>query len=221
MYFFAFYVANAARRARLDIASIVLDDFWSHKTHVTRDNRSGALVIAKEGEARGTTPAGMLPDWVTANGTQVLIDLGQGHLVTYVGNGARCRAGRWHHRYAPHAAGRLALDAPRPLPDWINASKNLIAVKTDAGRFNYSRSKVETFRYQPGWQLVFFTLNSPFYGKGPLKLAELTDARSHWLRRSCRSALVGNGWYRGNWLLGKLHSVVRQGGMARPQACAE
>ena len=37
---------------------------------------------------------------------------------------------------------------------------------TDAGRFSYSRSKVETFKYEPGWELWFFTLDSPFYGKG-------------------------------------------------------
>jgi phosphonate transport system permease protein len=67
--------------------------------------------------------------------------------------------------------GKLALTAPLPLPDWINAADNKVSVTTDAGRFNYTRSKVETFRYQPGWELFFFTLDSPFYGKGPLELA--------------------------------------------------
>ena len=66
-------------RARLDNAAILLSDFWSHKTHVTRDNRSGNVVVAIEGEAKGTYPPGMLPDWVTTAGTTTTIDLGTGH----------------------------------------------------------------------------------------------------------------------------------------------
>jgi phosphonate transport system permease protein len=62
--------------------------------------------------------------------------------------------------------GKPVLTAPLPIPDWISVSENKVSVTTDAGRFNYSRSKVETFRYQAGWELWFFTLDSPFYGMG-------------------------------------------------------
>ena len=61
----------------------------------------------------------------------------------------------------------------QPLPDWINASENKVSVTTPNGRFNYSRSKVETFRYEAGWELFFFTLDSPFYGKSWGELAAL------------------------------------------------
>ncbi|MFY8145456.1 MAG: phosphonate ABC transporter, permease protein PhnE, partial [Rhodobacter sp.] len=44
---------------------------------------------------------------------------------------------------------------------------------TPAGRFSYSRSKVETFKYEPGWELWFFTLDSPLYGKSFGELAAL------------------------------------------------
>jgi phosphonate transport system permease protein len=37
----SFDVAGLAQRARFDNAAILLSDFWSHKTHVTRDNRTG------------------------------------------------------------------------------------------------------------------------------------------------------------------------------------
>ena len=66
--FFAFDIPGLAQRARLDNAGILLADFWSHKTHVTRDNRSGTLTVAIEGEAKGTYPAGVVPDWVTVDG---------------------------------------------------------------------------------------------------------------------------------------------------------
>lgn len=169
----AFDVAGLAQRARWDNAAILLSDFWSHKTHVTRDNRSGELTVAIEGEAKGTYPPGMLPDWVTVEGEVTTIDLGQGHVVTYDPAGARYVVPGYGTIDIRPGEGGLVLDAPQPLPEGISVSKNRIAVTTDAGRFNYTRSKVETFRYQPGWELFFFTLDSPFYGKGPLELAGL------------------------------------------------
>lgn len=169
----AFDVAGLAQRARWDNAAILLSDFWSHKTHVTRDNRSGELTVAIEGEAKGTYPPGMLPDWVTVAGEVTTIDLGQGHVVTYDPAGARYAVPGYGTIDIRPAGDGLVLDAPEPLPEGISVSKNRIAVTTDAGRFNYTRSKVETFRYQPGWELFFFTLDSPFYGKGPLELAAL------------------------------------------------
>lgn len=171
--FFAFDLPGLAARARMDNAGILLADFWSHKTHVTRDNRSGTLTVAIEGEAKGTYPAGMLPAWVSVQGDVTKVDLGQGHLVTYDADGARYDVPGYGTIDIRPAGNRLQLTAPEPLPDWINASDTRVSVTTDAGRFAYTRSKVETFRYQPGWELFFFTLDSPFYGKGAGELAAL------------------------------------------------
>lgn len=169
----AFDVAGLAQRMRWDNAAILLSDFWSHKTHVTRDNRSGELTVAIEGEAKGTYLPGMLPDWVTVAGEVTTIDLGQGHVVTYDPAGARYAVPGYGTIAIRPGPDGLVLDAPAPLPQGVSVSKNRIAVTTEAGRFNYTRSKVETFRYQPGWELFFFTLDSPFYAKGPLELAGL------------------------------------------------
>jgi phosphonate transport system permease protein len=169
--FFAFDVAGIASRARLDNAAILLSDFWSHKTHVTRDNRSGDVVIAIEGEAKGTYAAGTAPDWVTLGNGVTKVDLGGGHLVTYDAAGARYVVPGYGTIDIRPDGGKLAMDAPQPIPEWISVSDNRIAVTTDAGRFNYTRSKVETFKYEPGWELFFFTLDSPFHGKGVFELA--------------------------------------------------
>jgi phosphonate transport system permease protein len=171
--FFAFDIPGLAQRARMDNAAILLSDFWSHKTHVTRDNRSGSVVVAIEGENKGTYPEGMLPDWVKRDGDVTTIDLGTGHVVTYDPAGARFVVPGYGTIDIKPVDGKLALTAPEPLPDWINAADNKVSVTTDTGRFNYTRSKVETFKYQRGWELFFFTLDSPFYGKGPLQLASL------------------------------------------------
>lgn len=173
--FFAFDIPGIAARAKTDNAAVLLTDFWAHKTHVTRDNRSGALTISKDGENRGAYPPGLLPDWVTVTDGVTTIDLGSGNIVTYDSFGARYVVPDYGTiDIRPSDDGQsLILDAPEPLPSWINASDRLISVTTPAGRFNYSRSKVETFRYQAGWALFFFTADSPFFQKSPWELASL------------------------------------------------
>ena len=161
----SFEVSTLLQRARFDNAAILLSDFWSHKTHVTRDNRTGDLTVAIEGENKGTYPPGMLPDWVTVAGDVTTIDLGTGHVVTYDDAGARFVVPGYGTIDIRPVGGKPVLTAPEPIPDWISVSENKISVKTPAGRFSYSRSKVETFKYEPGWELWFFTLDSPFYGK--------------------------------------------------------
>ncbi|MCZ8336085.1 MAG: phosphonate ABC transporter, permease protein PhnE [Rhodobacteraceae bacterium] len=169
----SFDIANLVQRARFDNAAILLSDFWSHKTHVTRDNRSGDVTVAIEGEGKGTYPEGMLPDWVTIADGVTTIDLGDGHVVTYDDAGARYTVPGYGLIDIRSEGGRPVMTAPEPIPDWISVSQNRIGVTTDAGRFSYSRSKVETFKYQPGWELWFFTLDSPFYGKSFAELVTL------------------------------------------------
>ncbi len=162
----SFDLAGLAQRARFDNAAILLSDFWSHKTHVTRDNRTGAVEVAIEGENKGTYLPGMLPDWVRIDGSTTIIDLGTGHTVTYDDAGARMVVPGYGTINIRPEGGKPKLTAPEPIPDWISVAENKVSVTTAAGRFNYSRNKVETFRYEAGWELWFFTLDSPFYGKG-------------------------------------------------------
>jgi phosphonate transport system permease protein len=172
----SFDIAGLVQRARVENAAILLSDFWSHKTHVTRDNRSGAVEVAIEGETKGTYPPGMLPDWVTIDNSVTTIDLGSGHVVTYDDAGARYVVPGYGTIDIRAVDGKPMLTAPEPLPDWISASSNKVSVTTDAGRFSYSRAKVETFKYEPGWELWFFTLDSPFHGKGLGELVSLAIA---------------------------------------------
>ncbi len=171
--FVSFDIAGLAGRARLDNAAILLSDFWSYKTHVTRDNRSGAVTIAIEGEAKGTYAPGQHPDWVQTQGAVTTIDLGGGNVITYDPQGARYVVPGYGTIDIRPVGGKLSLTAPQPIPDWINVTDTRISVTTPAGRFAYSRSKVETFKYQPGWELFFFTLDSPFFGKSYGQLTAL------------------------------------------------
>jgi phosphonate transport system permease protein len=177
--FFAFDLPGLAARAKLDNAAILLSDFWSYKTHVTRENRSGAVTVAIEGESKGTYPADRLPAWIQTNGDTTRIDLGRGHIVTYDANGARYDLPGYGTIDIQPQGGKLALTAPEPLPSGLNVSDTRVSLTTAQGRFAYTRSKVETFRYQPGWEMFFFTLDSPFSGRS---IADLT-ALAFWQDR--------------------------------------
>lgn len=161
----SFDVLGVAARARMDNAGILLSDFWGYKLHVTRDNRSGAVESTFDGDGRYAFSPAQMPDWVRQADGVTTIDLGDGRIVTYDAAGARFVVPGYGRIDIRQEAGKLVLTAPEPLPDWISASDSRVAVTTPEGRFNYTKSKVETFRYFHGWEMFFFTLDSPFYGK--------------------------------------------------------
>ena len=173
--FFAFDLAGLASRARPENAAILLGDFWSYKTHVTRDNRLGAVFAAIEGERKGEYPEGTAPAWVTLGETTV-IALPGGSEVRYLPDA------RAELDIADFGAMRVALEGRhvqvtlpegKALPDWMSLSKTRLSLNHGDWRFAMTPSKAETFRYQFGWELFFFTLDSPFYGKSVAELAGL------------------------------------------------
>lgn len=171
----SFDLAGLASRAKMDNAKILLGDFWSHKTHITRDNRSGAVSASVEGENKGNYPPGLLPDWVATDASTTRIDLRDGHLVTYDATGASYDIPDFGQiRVTPQAQG-LVVELPAALPETIsiNASDARVAITTSHGRMTYTRSKVETLRYSAGWPVFFFTPDSAFFGKSWGELAAL------------------------------------------------
>lgn len=170
----AFDIAGLAQRARMDNALILLSDFVGYKTHVSRDNRTGAVSVAIEGENKGTYPAGITPDWVIpkADGSTV-IALPDGHQVVYQGTAAQMLVPGYGEIVLDFDANRrVEMTLPSDeVPEWINASATRVTVTTDAGRLTFTRNRTETFRYFYGWELFFFTLDSPFHGKSLAELA--------------------------------------------------
>jgi phosphonate transport system permease protein len=172
--FVAFDVAGLAERARLDNARILLSDFWSYKTHVSRDNRSGQIEVAIEGETKGTYAPGSEPAWVTVAGDVVTVDLGDGHVVVMDAAGLRYEVPGYGLIEARREGGAIALVLPAAeIPEWISASDTRVAITTGAGRASLTRNRAEVLRYQAGWELFFFTLDSPFHGKGAGELLAL------------------------------------------------
>lgn len=169
---FAFDFAGLVERARIDNAQILLSDTYSYKTHVERDNRNGELTVAIEGENKGTYPEDAWPAWVTRDGETVTVDLEGGYVVTFDADGAVFRTPD-HGPITIVNEGGFVVDAPASVPEnWINASGTRVAVTAPAGRLTLTRNRTEVFRYAVGWELFFFTIDSPFYGKS---FGELTS----------------------------------------------
>jgi phosphonate transport system permease protein len=164
--FFAFDLPGLAQRANVDNAVTLASDSWSHKVHVTRDNRSGQISYAVEGERKGTYPEGQRPDWVSGDeGTT--IDLGRDHIVRYLPDNRTEVDLPGFQVIEVQAQGRsLTSNLPEALPDWISASTRRIAITTPEGRITLTGARTEVFKYFPGWELFWFTLDSPYYGQG-------------------------------------------------------
>lgn len=171
--FVVFDVAGLIQRAEMKNAVALFSDSFSYKTHVARDNRSGDVSIAIEGERKGRYPEGRSPDWVTLGETTV-IDLGNGHVVRYTADGVVYTVPGYGEISATptRAKGIQAVLPEGEVPDWINVSRNRLAVATEAGRMSVTRNRTEVMKYHYGWELFFFTLDSPYYGLG---LGELTS----------------------------------------------
>ena len=165
--FIAFDVAGLADRARMDNARTLVADAYSYKTHVARDNRDAELSFAIEGSRAGTYPAGEYPDWVSVDGSNMVVDLGGGNLVRYLDDTrVTFESPDFDTITLQLVDGVVVTNLPDPAPDWVNASDTRVSITTDAGRLTYTRSKAEVFRYSTGWELFFFTLTSPYHGAG-------------------------------------------------------
>ncbi|MBR9763515.1 MAG: phosphonate ABC transporter, permease protein PhnE [Rhodobacteraceae bacterium] len=164
----AFDVPGLLGRANLENGARLISDTYSYKTHVERDNRSGVVSYAIEGERKGEYPEGMTPQWVSVAGGVTTVHLPMGHEVRYYADHVEYDVPDYGTiRATPGNGGVNASFPPGDLPDYISASKNRVMVTTEAGRVTITRNRTEVFRYSWGWELFFFTLDSPYHGLAP------------------------------------------------------
>lgn len=198
---FAFDLPGIAARAKLENARTLLADTYSYKTHVERDNRRDGLKVAIEGEAKGTYAAGKWPDWIRQDGAATIIDLGDGNVVRFEPDAVRYDIPGYGELRIVQRQDGVLLEAPAgELPGWINASDTRVAVTTPAGRLTVTRTRAEVFRYFFGWELFFFTLDSPFYGKSAGELiAMAVSGEPVRPGQSNLAAIASDFWNNGMW----------------------
>lgn len=200
--FFAFDIPGLAEWARMDNARILIADSFSHKTHVTRDNRAGGITIAVEGEAKGTWPEGRNPAWVMRDGAdKARVTLSEDHVVMIDGPLMRYDVPGYGliETEAGRAGVRLSLPTDE-VPGWISASDARVEITTGAGRVVITRARTEVMRYEFGWELFWFTLDSPFHGKSFGDLVGLAVSGERVVAdRSNLSAIVHDVWTNKMW----------------------
>lgn len=165
--FFAFDVPGLWQRASAENARALVADTYSHKIHVTRDNRDASVSVAIEGERKGRYAEGTSPSWVELGETTV-IDLEDGHIVTFGPETITYTIpGYGEVRATPSRSQGVVQEFPtETIPEWINSSRNRLAITTEAGRLTVTRNRTEVFRYFTGWELFWFTLDSAYHGMG-------------------------------------------------------
>ena len=163
--FFAFDIPGLVQRASMDNAVTLASDSWSYKVHVTRSNGTGEIAYAVEGERKGAYPEGQRPDWVSG-GDIVTVDLGRGYLVRLLPeNRTEVDIPGYGTIEAQAGDRQVTTNLGDDLPDWINASDRRVAITTPEGRITLTGSKTEVFNYFPGWELFWFTFDSPYHGQ--------------------------------------------------------
>ena len=171
--FISFDILGLSERGSLQNAKSLVGDMYSHKVHVTRDNRKGDISISIEGEKKGRYPSGEAPEWIELGSTSK-VNLGNGHLIYFGEKDVVYEVPNYGRIWAePGLRGVQAEYPDGPLPEWINQSKNRVTITTDAGRLTITRNRTEVFRYFYGWELFFFTLDSQYHGKSISELASL------------------------------------------------
>ena len=168
--FFAFDIPGLASRAKSENAATLVADSYSYKTEVLRDNRSGAFKVAIEGERKGTYET-FIPNWVEIDGENARVDLEDGYEIVFDGPTVRFQIPDYGVIEATPSRRGIEREFPAgDLPDWINASKNRIAITTPNGRLTITKARTQVYRYFFGWELFWFTLDSPYYDKGPFEI---------------------------------------------------
>ncbi len=179
--FFAFDVPGLIDRARPENGAILVRDTYSYKTHVERDNRTGEITFAIEGERKGEYPEGTYPDWVSVDGDVTTVTLPKGHEVRYYPDHVEYDVPGYGTISAKSEGRGVEATYPDgPMPDFISAARNRVMVTTDAGRVTITRNRTEVFRYSMGWELFFFTLDSPYHGMAPGELLSRATSGEAW-----------------------------------------
>jgi phosphonate transport system permease protein len=200
--FFAFDIPGLADRARMDNAAILVADSYSYKTHVTHDNRNGGLVFAIEGENKGTYPEGMTPGFVSRTGEDaVSIALEAGETAEIDGSTLRYTIPDYGTVTVSVEGRDIVLDTPDgQTPDWISASGARVNITGEGGRAIVTRARTEVYRYSFGWELFWFTLDSPFYGKSLGELAALAVSGDRVVEgKGNFAAMVHDFWNNAMW----------------------
>jgi len=208
--------------------------YKTHVTRSNRGEGSYEVAIEGERKGSYTRDRpDDLPDWVTFEDDDARIDLDDGYRVVWDGPTVRMtipdfgvievtpdRRGLEYTLPPPQMVTKVKETRERVdgdlvvtreevtemgYPDWISLSNTRVDVRTGNGRLTVTKAKTEVFRYFYGWELFFFTLDSPFYGKGVGELVGLAFSSERVREgQSNIAAMAGDFWDNKMWRHGEV-----------------
>lgn len=163
---FAFGVPDLLAKAQPQRAVILATDSVAYKVHVTKFLRRDIMEVAIEGERRATYDDSNLPEWVEVQGTDAVVDLGQGYSVAITGK--RIEFDVPDYGVIKITATNSGVDTvlpAGPVPDWIKDNpRKFDARPTLDRRVQVTKSKIEIHNYFGGWENFWFPFGSQFHG---------------------------------------------------------
>lgn len=163
---FAFNVPNLLAKAQPERAAILATDSVAYKVHVTKFLRRDIMEVAIEGERRATYSQEDLPEWVEVDGTDAVIDLGEGYGVTIAGKVMEFTVPDYGTIKVTATNSGVETELPAgPVPDWLKDNpKKLDARPTLDRRVQVTRTKIEVHNYFGGWENFWFPFHSELHG---------------------------------------------------------
>ncbi|MBS8258931.1 phosphonate ABC transporter, permease protein PhnE [Roseibium polysiphoniae] len=163
---FAFDVAGLLSKAQPDRAAILATDSVAYKVHVTKNIRRDQLEVAIEGERRAAYDDTNYPDWVQVDGSNSVVDLGEGYLVEIVDKTMNFTVPGYGVITATATNSGVDITVPPGnQPDWLKTNpKKLDARPTLDRRVQVTRTKIEVHNFFGGWENFWFSFNSDLYG---------------------------------------------------------
>ena len=165
--YFALGIPAALEKAKWKNGSILIADSMSYKTILERSNRTGQVKVSIENEKSGTYGDDNWPDWIARDDEIINVTLDGD--VKVVIDDDKVTLDMPDYGVISTTVSRRGLETRYPdgatPPDWVNASKTRLTATLPDGRLTITKSKTTVFKYSAGWELFFFTMDSPYYGK--------------------------------------------------------
>lgn len=165
--YFALGIPAAVEKAKWKNGSILIADSMSYKTILERSNRTGQVKVSIENEKSGTYGDDNWPDWIARDDEIINVTLDGD--VKVVIDDDKVTLDMPDYGVISTTVSRRGLETRYPdgatPPDWVNASKTRLTATLPDGRLTITKSKTTVFKYSAGWELFFFTMDSPYYGK--------------------------------------------------------
>ena len=165
--YFALGIPAAVEKAKWKNGSILIADSMSYKTILERSNRTGQVKVSIENEKSGTYGDDNWPDWIARDDEIINVTLDGD--VKVVIDDDKVTLDMPDYGVISTTVSRRGLETRYPdgatPPDWVNASKTRLTATLPDGRLTITKSKTTVYKYSAGWELFFFTMDSPYYGK--------------------------------------------------------